>query len=144
MPIDLSKALEKYKRNAKAASKDWYDGILSTTGIIAAATSEDAQRRYEEKMKDDKVLKLRQKKLAKLTDADIHNAVRAAGESAYRNAIDAKGDKWRREFDPYAKVIDSVVPSLPAKGTDPLENVDRRVKPIVKALHDKKYEEVSR
>lgn len=144
MPINLEKALKKYKERTKVAAQDWYDELLSTTGIIAAATSEDAQKRYEEKMKDEKVLKLRQKRLAELTDADIHNAVKAVGPDAYKKGTAAKADKWKRRFEPYAKVIDETVARLEPKGTDPLENVDKRVKPIVKALVDKKYEGLTR
>jgi len=142
MPIDVSKLVEKYKKRAKAAAEDWQKAFLEATGIIAKAISKEAQDLYEAKMKDDKVLKLRQKRLSKLTDEDVKKPVREKGSALYSSGIDAKGDKWAPRFKPFAEVIDAKLKELKPKTTDVEANIDNRVKPIAKALHEKKFEEV--
>ena len=136
--IDMAKWEKKYKVNAMAAGKEWEEGFLAATGIAAAASSDEAQRLYEEKMNDPDVLSRRQRELAKLSDEDFKRAVRQGGSGLYTKGISAKADKAAKGFAPYAEVINNAVAALPAKVADPEQNVLNRVLPVVKALAEKK------
>lgn len=138
--IDMSKWEAKYKKNAAGAAEEWYADFMAATGIAAAAASAEAQKLYADKMADPAVIAKRQKKLAKLTDEDFKASVRIGGSALYRKGIEAKGGKAAKGFAPFAAVIDSVVAGLPAKGTDPEQNVLNRVIPLVKALAAKAKE----
>jgi hypothetical protein len=46
-----------------------------------------------------------------------------------RNAL----DKWQSKFGPIYQTVLSTVQSLPPRTADPLQNVDTRVKPVVRA-----------
>lgn len=136
--IDMTKWQAKYLKNAKAAGKEWHDNFLATTGIAAAAASDEAQDLYETMMRDDDVLARRQRELAKLSDEDFKRPVRTGGSSLYTRGIEAKADKAAKGFAPYAEVINTTVAALPARTADPETNVTNRVLPIVLALAEKK------
>lgn len=133
MGIDLSKALKKYKDRAGSAGTDWLSGYTGTDNKLARATSKEAQDLYVAKMKDPKILEKRLNKLKRLSEADLNKAAEAAGANAYNSGISAKGDKWEPGFKPIADAFDSTLKTLKPRTADYNQNIDNRVKPIVKA-----------
>ncbi len=125
-----------YRTGVSAKAQKWYDHFQATTGIADAARSETAESNYNAKMQVVLSNKLRQKGLAGVTDQDIKAAV--TSPSIYSTPAQNKAPKFQRKFAPYAAVINSVLPTLGARGADPEANVDNRVKPLVRALHAKK------
>lgn len=138
--IDIGEWKVAYKKGAVGAGEKWKSNFLATSGVAAAASSEEAQNNYVEKMSDPGVLAKRQKRLQGLTDEDFKRPVREGGASLYTRGVSAKVDKAAEGFAPYASVINDVVATLPARTTDPVENVNNRVLPIVMALYDKARE----
>lgn len=131
---------KEYKEGATRKASKWQKRFLETTGIAAAAASDEAQTRYETKMADPAILKLRQKKLAKLSDEDFKAPVRKTGPGIYSSAVAAKVDKAKSGVAPFLDVLREVVPTLEPPTDDIDTNIDKRVKPIARALHAKKLE----
>lgn len=131
---------EEYKSGVSRKAGKWHKRFLETTGIAAAAASDEAQDAYVAKMSDAAVLALRKKKLEKLSDEDFKAAVRKGGAGMYSSAALAKSAKAKKGVGPYLDVLREVVPGLEPRGTDIDANIDNRVKPIARALHEKKME----
>lgn len=138
MPIDLNDASNEYRTNAPAAAGKLVRRFTQRQGKLAAATSPNAQKAYEEAMRDPAVLQRRQKNLAKLSEEDLNRAMSEKGASAYANGVTAGADKWQKGFQPYASTIDAARANLPARSRDPMANLTNRAGPIVKALSDQK------
>ena len=136
--IKISELQDNYKAGVGAKAQKWVNHFLATSGIADAARSEPAEARYAAKMGQVIANKQRQKGLAGVTDEDIKAAVRAGGASVYSTPAQAKSAKYVRKFTPYVETINNAVAGLAPKTTDPIANVDNRVKPIVSALHNKK------
>ncbi len=127
-----------YKTGVAAKSQKWLDHTLAAQGVAAAAKSDAAETQYAAKVNLAITNKLRQKGLAAITDEDIKAGVRAAGAGGYSTGAQRKADKFQKKFARFAARINSVLPTLPAKTTDPLSNLANRAGPIVTALHDEK------
>lgn len=138
--IDINEWKESYKKGAVASGEKWKKEFLATSGIAAAASSEEAQNNYVAMMSDPGVLAKRQARLQGLSDEDFKRPVREGGASLYTRGVSAKVDKAAEGFAPYATVINDVVAGLPPRTTDPVDNVNNRVIPIVQALYDKARE----
>jgi hypothetical protein len=123
-----------YEDGATRKGEKWFNKFTTTTGIAAAASSDDAQKRFTEKMSKPEILALRQKKLRALTDEDFHAPVRRGGSALYTSAITAKSDKAAKGVAPFLSKIGEVLPTLKPKTDDVDANIDGRVKPIAKAL----------
>jgi len=123
--------LEQFYRTGVAAKADkWFTHASAASGVIAAGSSDDAEKRYADKMAIVTSQKLRQKGLQGVTDADYQAGVRAAGASGYSTAAQAKSAKFVKKFTPYAQNINSTVATLPARTADAATNVANRVTPI--------------
>jgi len=131
---------KEYREGVARKAAKWHKRFLETTGIAAAAASEEAQRAYEAKMSNPEILKLRQKKLAKLSDEDFKAPVRKAGPGIYSTAAQAKSEKAKKGVAPFLDVLRDILPELPPRTDDVDANIDNRVKPIARALHAKKLE----
>ncbi len=109
-------------------------GIEGTTGFIEAAV--DGQGNYETKMADPNVLARRGKNLAKLSDADWKNPAATTGASRIGAGMSANADKQARNYEPYRSALEGL--TLDKRTTDPMQNIDNRVKPVVKTMIDTK------
>ncbi len=136
--IKLSELAENYKAGVAAKSSKWFAHASSATGVIAAGSSEAAEKNYNDHMQIVLSNKLRQKGLGKVSDGDYQAGVRAAGASGYSQGAQRKADKLVKKFTPFAATIDSTVASLPAKTADAATNVANRVTPIAVALQKQK------
>lgn len=142
MPITVDDWKKYWQEGAKNKGDKLVEKFSKAGDIIAAATSENAQKAYEEKMKNDRVLKMRQKKLAMRTTAELVAAMKEYGKDAYNRKVGSPvvAEKAAKGFAPYLPEIYNIKASLPPRSADPAENVDKRVKPIAVGLHKKKLE----
>lgn len=140
MGIDVEEAAQEYARVAAAASDKLVRRYVKTPDKLTKAASEQAQKLYEEAMKDPVVLKRRQLNLKKLTESELNAAMEQKGASAYASAVGAPTtlDKWKKDFAPYATEIDKITAALPARSRDATQNVMNRVVPLVKSLSELK------
>jgi len=138
--IDRTKALEKYVKHAKDAADELVENFCKRSDIIDLATSEAAQKLWIAKITDPKVQERRIKNLKKVSITELHTAMREYGGENYKKGVEKKKTKWQKRVEPYFDVIESVVPTLPPKTADPMENIDNRLKAIVAALVKKKEE----
>jgi len=96
------------------------------------------QKLYEDRMRDEAVLKRRAKAIEKVSDEEFRRAVIQKGVGRIRSGMEAAVDKQAANWAPYRAALEAV--TLPEKTTDPIANIDNRVKPIVEALVKKKKE----
>ena len=140
MAIDVSSAAADYKTGTASKADKLVRKYTQKTGKLDAAKSPAAQALYVQKMSDPAVLARRVQNLNKVSEADMNAAMQNKGRAAYANGTANSGDKWARNFTPYASVLDSTVANLPARTTDVSTNISNRVVPVAVALSDKKKE----
>lgn len=138
MGIDRSKWIEKYTRNTAAATGDLVDGYIARTDKAARMASDDAQKNYEDAMRDPIVIKRRQLKLKKVSESDLNEAMRTKGAARYAEGTAASADKALANVEPFLAEIDSIVAKLPPRTRDPRKNVMDRVVPLAVGLRAKK------
>jgi major membrane immunogen (membrane-anchored lipoprotein) len=136
--IKLAELADNYRKGVAAKSDKWYNHASTASGVIAAGSSDAAEKNYNDHMTIALSNKLRQKGLQKVTDADYQAGVRAAGASGYSQGAQKKADKLVKKFTPYAATIDSTVAGLAARTADAATNVLNRVSPIAVALQRQK------
>ena len=142
MPIDKTAWLEDYKSGARLRSDKWLNNYKATPDKLAKAASDDAQKLYEDQMKDPKVLKRRQSKLKKLSESDLNAAADAAGSTAYATGVEAKAGKALKNVSIYLDEIDRLKPTMPKRTTDPMSNLTNRAGHFVKGLSELKKRQV--
>jgi hypothetical protein len=134
--IDVNASADAFETGASGAAGKWANKYLATTGMAAAAKSQEAQAAYVAKMSDPEILAKRQKRLQNLTDEDFKAKVRVAGASLYSTGVRGTKQKWAKNFAPIAAAINAAVASLPAKTADPMTNLTQRAGPVVMAAHE--------
>jgi len=138
MAIDRAKWKDKYTRNTAAATGDLVDGYVARTDKVTRMASDDAQKNFEDAMRDAAVLKRRQSKLKKLSESDLNDAMRTKGATRYAEGTAASADKALANVEPYLAELETIVTKLPARTRDPRKNVMDRVVPIAVGLSEKK------
>ncbi len=138
MPINKANWLQDYKNGTAANSDKLVRNYTQTPGKLAAATSDSAQRNFEDAMKDPKVLARRQAELKKLSEEDLNRGMAATGASAYREGTSNNAEKAMTAVGKYLDKIDGVLPTLKPRTRDATANVMNRVAPLAKALQDLK------
>jgi len=138
MPIDKTRWKEKYTRNTAAATGDLVEGYIARTDKVARMASDDAQKNFEEAMRDKAVLERRQKRLKTLSESDLNEAMRTKGALRYAEGTAASADKALDRVTPYLDEIDKIVPRMKPRTRDPRTNVIERVIPLAVGLSDLK------
>jgi recombination DNA repair RAD52 pathway protein len=138
MAIDKSKWKERYMRNTAAATGDLVDGYVTRTDKVDRMASDDAQKNYEDAMRDKAVLERRQKRLKTLSESDLNEAMRTKGAARYAEGTAASADKALERVGPYLDEIDKITSKLKPRTRDPRQNVMERVVPIAVGLSDLK------
>src|SRR5258708_14977582 len=136
--IKLAELADNSRNGVADKSDKWFNHASTASGVIAAGSSEAAEKNYSDHMAIVTQNKLRQKGLQKVTDADYQSGIRAAGASGYSQGAQKKADKLVKKFTPYAATIDSTVAGLAARTADASTNVTNRVAPIAVALQKQK------
>jgi len=138
MAIDKEEWKRKYTERTAVATGDLVKGYIDRTDKVARMSSDDAQKNFEDAMRDPAVLKRRQGKLKKLSESDLNLAMETKGAARYAEGTAASADKALANVTPYLDEIDSIVARLPARTRDPRKNVMDRVIPLAVGLADKK------
>ena len=69
----------------------------------------------------------------KISNEEWKNAALTKGASSISEGMRQGQEKYATNFAPILSAINSAVSSLPPRTTDPMANIDSRLKPIVKA-----------
>jgi hypothetical protein len=138
LAIDRNSAMNEYKNRTAGAAQKLVDKYTATSGKLAKASSDSAQKAYIAGVSDPKAQARRQQNLRKLNEEDLNAAMRAKGGAAYSTGTQAGADKWSKNVEPYLQTIESTVAGLPERTRDVTQNVTNRVLPIAKALNAKK------
>lgn len=138
MAIDKDEWKRKYTERTAVAGGDLVKGYTRRTDKVARMASDDAQTNFEAAMKDPAVLKRRQSKLKKLSEADLNEAMEKKGAARYAEGTAAAADKALERVTPFLEEIDKTVSALPPRTRDPRANVMNRVVPLAVNLNEKK------
>lgn len=111
-------------------------GVQRTSDWQEKASSESAEANWNAGVQEAASAKRRQRAVSQVSNADWQNAAANKGAQRIATGMQAGADKRTRNFEPFRSAIEGV--SLPDRTTDPIANVDNRVKPIVSALVDTK------
>ena len=104
-------------------------GIARTQGWKEAAIN--GQGLYEEQMRNPNVLARRADGLQKVSEQDWKTKAGTLGTQRIAAGMTAAADKQAQNYEPIAEALRAV--TLQPRGSDPMANIDNRVKPIVAA-----------
>jgi len=138
MPVSKDEWKAEYVARARAAADKLVKRYVARRDKLARMTSDEAQKNYEEAMRDPAVLKRRLIKLKKLTEEDLNRAMERKGAAAYSVGVEAAADKAADNVAPYLEELDRLLATLPPRTRDPMQNLMRRAGHIVKGLSDLK------
>jgi hypothetical protein len=127
-----SDALEAYKAAIGSVPGKYQKGIDKASGVIEK--SKAAEDTYAAGVADAVARKARLKGLEKVSDADWKEAAKSKGGARIGQGMTAGTGKFASGISEVIGVLQGI--SLPNRTIDPEANVDARVKPIVRALHD--------
>lgn len=136
MAIDRAKARSRYVLGASANAEKLVENYIAQPGKLDAAKSEQAEKNYAEAVSKAVATKSRQKALGRISEQDLNAGMQSKGASAYRLGTAAAEGDWATEVEPHLATLDNL--KLPARTTDPMQNIDNRVKGVAKALIDTK------
>ena len=110
------------------------EGVRGAKDVIAKAIAGEAL--YAQKVQEAVASGRRARKLAEVSDEQWRAAALDKGASRIATGMVASKAKYQRGIGRVLDTIRSV--NLAPRSADPMANVDNRVKPLVKALHDLK------
>jgi hypothetical protein len=122
----LPKIPDRYVRKVKKAK--WKE----------AATSDEAEALWKAKVMEAAERKRRKARLEKVSEDEWRHYAVNLGSKRIKESLEGRIDKWASNWRPFAEAL--VALELEPRTADPEENIDRRVKPVVKTLIDKKKE----
>jgi hypothetical protein len=122
----LPKIPDRYTRKIKKAK--WKE----------AAISDEAEELWKEKVVEAAEKRRRKARLEKVSEEEWRSLAANLGAKRIKESLEGRIDKWAANWKPYAEALANT--ELEPKTADPEENIDRRVKPVVKALVNKKKE----
>jgi len=125
-----------YKGAIGRVPEAYKKGVQRTTDWQERASSESAETNYAAGVSEAAAAKRRQKAVSQVSNAEWQNAAANKGATRIGTGMTAGAEKRARNFEPYRSAIEGT--SIPDRTTDPIANVDNRVKPIVQALVDTK------
>ena len=110
-------------------------GVRSASWQAASLGGQDL---YEEQMRRDEILKRRAVGIEKVSDEAWRQATITKGRAVIGARMKAASDKQVAGYRPYREALLAV--DLPAKTTDPIQNLINRAGAVVQAMVDKKKE----
>lgn len=138
MAIDRNAAKENYKSGASNNAEKLVKNYVGTTGKLDAAKSDAAEKLYAEKMAAAVANKSRQKGLLKVSESDMNAAMLASGANNYRSGTSRGADKQSKNVEPYYAALDALEGKLPARTSDPMQNLINRAGAVVKTMVETK------
>jgi hypothetical protein len=122
----LPKIPDRYARKIKKAK--WKE----------AATSDEAETLWKAKVMEAAEKKRRKARLEKVSEEDWRSHAVSLGSKRIKESLEGRIDKWASNWKPFAEALAGL--ELEARSADPEENIDKRVKPVVKTLIKKRKE----
>ena len=142
MPTPKVKPIEDAKANIESAAATigpkYTRGVQTGKPWKENAASSAAESLYNQRMQEVLANQLRQKGIERVTEEDWRTPALNKGAQLIGPAFRLSKDKWARNTAPYLSVIANT--QIAERTTDPMANIDGRLKPIVQALVDKKKE----
>ena len=138
MPIDRTSFKEEYVRGTSTNAGKLVRNYVKKTGKLDAASSDEAEALYAEKIQRAISRKSRQKGLSRISEADMNRGMEATGEASYRAKTAAKVDKMMSNVEPYLDALDSLEGRLPPRTADRMANLMNRAGLVVTTLGDLK------
>ena len=134
------KPIEQMKKNFQDAvgriPAKYKQGVQGVTGWKEAALK--GQENYEKRMSDPNVLRRRARALERVSEDEWKRKASTLGAERIGRGIAENLDKWANNYKPYHEALASL--ELPARTTDPIQNVVNRVGKVVETLVKKKEE----
>jgi hypothetical protein len=118
-----------YERAIGGVPASYKAGIEGTQGWKEAAIQ--GQGLYEQKMTDPRVLQRRANALQKTSEQDWKSRASNIGSQRIAAGMQMGSEKQSANYEPIAEALRGV--NLPSRTSDPMQNIDNRVKPIVAA-----------
>ncbi|MHA1409345.1 MAG: hypothetical protein ACTSQY_03315, partial [Candidatus Odinarchaeia archaeon] len=112
------------------------DGIQRTSGWQQKAI--EGEELYKQKLQESMAAGLRAKRIANVSDEQWKKAAAEKGSARIASGMAASKDKFNSGMAKNLSTIQNV--SIPKRVADPMANIDNRLKPIAKALHDQKMQ----
>lgn len=109
-------------------------GVQGTTDWQEKALA--GQKNYEERMSDATVLARREKGIGKTSNEGWKSKALKLGATRIGPGMKENADKYSKGFGPHQAALAGL--SLPDKTTDPMANIDNRLKAVVQTLVDTK------
>ena len=130
----LNVVVDKYKAAIGRVPAAYTEGIKNTKNWNQKA--QDGQALYAQKMSDPEVLARRGTEIAKVSDSEWAEKATRKGAQRIAGGMTESLPKFSTGMGRVLSTIQGV--TIAPRTTDPMANVDNRVKPIVKALADMK------
>ena len=105
---------------------DWAAGVKNPA----------AKKNYEEGIRKSIANDSWGKSVAKVSNEDWKQAALTKGANNIEEGMRQGKEKYERNFSPILTAMNSAADKLPARTTDANQNIDARLKPIVKAAQD--------
>jgi len=134
MAIDRSAFKDDYVRGTSANADKLVRNYVKKTGKLDAASSDEAEALYAEKIQRAITKKSRQKGLSRISEADMNKGMEATGAAAYRNKTAAKVGKMMDNVEPYLDALDGLEGKLPPRTADRMANLVNRAGLVVETL----------
>ena len=138
MTIDRTNAKANYVTGASTNADKLVKNYIGTPGKLEAAKSDAAEKLYAEKLQQAIANKSRQKALGKVNEADMNAKMMAVGANNYRAGTRDNADKQAKNVEPFYAALDGLEGKYPARTSDPMANIDNRVKLVAKTLIETK------
>jgi hypothetical protein len=122
----LPKIPDRYTRKIKKAK--WKE----------AAASDEAEELWKAKVLEAAEKRRRKAKLEKVSEEEWRNQAANLGSKRIKESLEGRIDKWASNWKPYADALAAL--ELEPRSADPEDNIDKRVKPVVMSLINKKKE----
>lgn len=124
-----------YEDSTALVPKRFEQGVKGATWQSESLAGQDL---YEEQMRRDEILKRRSKGIERVSDEAWRRDTIDKGKAVIGSRMKAASGKQVEGFRPYREALLAV--DLPAKTTDPMQNLINRAGAVVMAMVDKKKE----
>jgi hypothetical protein len=121
----------RYKEGAGRAPSNYAAGINATTDWQAKASSDSAESNYSTGVQAAIASRKRQKAVSNVSDSEWKSKAGSLGATRIGPGMQANADKRTKNYEPIRSALASL--SLPDKTTDPMTNIDQRLKKTVEA-----------
>jgi len=121
----------RYAAGGSKAASNYRDAFQRGVSWQAAASSEQSEADWLAGVQEAASKKRRQAEIRKVSDSDFNAAALSKGAPVIGSRISAAAPKMATGYEPVRNALSSL--NLPARTTDPDQNIDNRVKAVAHA-----------